>query len=115
MQKRKNKYIMIYKWNYEPLTPKDTEKKDELAKQMNLHPALCQLLIQRGITTVDEADKFFHPSFENLHDPFLLPDMDKAVDRIEKALGQKERIFPIGMTKGMVYRNRGLIMLSRPE
>lgn len=87
---------MIYKWNYEPLTPKDTEKKDELAKQMNLHPALCQLLIQRGITTVDEADKFFHPSFENLHDPFLLPDMDKAVDRIEKALGQKERILVYG-------------------
>lgn len=87
---------MIYKWNYEPLTPKNTELRDELAKQMNLHPALCQLLIQRGISTVDEAGKFFHPSFDDLHDPFLLPDMGKAVDRIEKALGQKERILVYG-------------------
>lgn len=87
---------MIYKWNYEPLTLTDTRTRDELAKQMNLHPALCQLLIQRGITTVEESEKFFHPSLENLHDPFLLPDMDKAVSRIEKALGEKERILVYG-------------------
>lgn len=87
---------MIYRWNYEPLTPKNTERRDELATEMNLHPALCQLLIQRGIDTVQDVDKFFHPSLDDLHDPFLLPDMDKAVHRIEKALGQKERILVYG-------------------
>jgi len=87
---------MIYKWNYEPLTPKNNENNEQLAKQLGIHPALSQLLIQRGITTVEEADKFFHPSLKDLHDPFLLPDMDKAIRRIEKALGEKERILVYG-------------------
>ncbi|MDL2215272.1 single-stranded-DNA-specific exonuclease RecJ [Dysgonomonas sp. OttesenSCG-928-M03] len=87
---------MIYKWNYEPLKPKETEKKDELAQKLNIHPALCQLLIQRDILSVEEAEKFFYPSLKDLHDPFLLPDMDKAINRIEKALGQKERILVYG-------------------
>lgn len=87
---------MIYKWNYEPLKPNDTERKNELAKQLNIHPALCQLLIQRDVVSVEEAEKFFYPSLKDLHDPFLLPDMDKAIARIEKALGQKERILVYG-------------------
>lgn len=87
---------MIYKWNYETLSPNNTEKKDKLAKELNIHPALCQLLIQRGIETLEGAEKFFHPNLKDLHDPFLLPDMDKAINRIEKALGQKERILVYG-------------------
>jgi len=87
---------MIYKWNYETLTPKNAEKRDELARKLNIHPALCQLLIQRGVGSVEEADKFFHPSLRHLHNPFLLPDMDKAIKRIEKALGEKERILVYG-------------------
>ncbi len=87
---------MIYKWNYEPLKPKETEKKDELAQKLNIHPALCQLLIQRDILSVEEAERFFYPSLKDLHNPFLLPDMDKAINRIEKALGQKERILVYG-------------------
>lgn len=87
---------MIYKWNYQPLKPNDVEKRDELNKKLGIHPVLCQLLIQRGITSVEAADKFFQPNLKDLHDPFLLPDMDKAIDRIEKALGEKERILVYG-------------------
>ncbi|NDW09719.1 single-stranded-DNA-specific exonuclease RecJ [Dysgonomonas sp. 520] len=87
---------MIYKWNYEPLKPEDTEKCDKLAQQLGISPVLCRLLIQRGIASVEEAQKFFYPSLKYLHDPFLLPDMDKAIQRIEKALGQKERILVYG-------------------
>lgn len=87
---------MIFKWNYEPLNQKSAEKRDELVSQLGIHPVLCQLIVQRGITTLDEAQRFFHPSLKNLHDPFLLPDMDRAIDRIERALGQKERILVYG-------------------
>ncbi|MDR2955542.1 MAG: single-stranded-DNA-specific exonuclease RecJ [Prevotella sp.] len=87
---------MIYKWNYEDLTTQQKEQRDELAKKLGISPVLCQLLIQRGISAEDEAFKFFHPSLKDLHDPFLLPDMDKAIKRIEKALGQKQRILIYG-------------------
>lgn len=87
---------MIYKWNYAPLTTEETEKKDELSRQLGISPVLCQLLIQRGISSVSDANKFFYPDLKDLHDPFLLPDMDKAVRRIEKALGNKERILVYG-------------------
>ena len=87
---------MIYKWNYQDLTTQQKEQRDELAKKLGISPVLCQLLIQRGITTEEEALKFFRPNLKDLHDPFLLPDMDKAVKRIEKALGQKQRILVYG-------------------
>lgn len=87
---------MIYKWNYEALTNQQKEQRDELAKKLGISPVLCQLLIQRGISSEEDARKFFHPSLRDLHDPFLLPDMDKAIKRIEKALGQKERILIYG-------------------
>lgn len=87
---------MIYKWNYEPLKKPYADVRDELAKKIGISPILCQLLIQRGIASVDEAHKFFNPNLKDLHDPFLLPDMDKAIKRIEKALGQKERIMIYG-------------------
>ena len=87
---------MIYKWNYEYLTPEQIEQRDELVKRLGMSPVLCRLLVQRGIKTKEEADKFFNPNLKDLHDPFLLPDMDKAVKRIEKALGQKQRIMIYG-------------------
>ena len=67
-----------------------------MAKHLGINPVFCQLLIQRGINTVNDARKFFRPDLKDLHDPFLLPDMDKAVSRIEKALGEKERILVYG-------------------
>ena len=57
---------------------------------------ICLLLVQRGITSIEEAKKFFKPSRNDLHDPFLMPDMDKAVRRLNKALGNKEKILIYG-------------------
>ncbi|MDR0824372.1 MAG: single-stranded-DNA-specific exonuclease RecJ [Prevotella sp.] len=87
---------MIYKWNYEALTTQQKEQRDELAKKLGISPVLSQLLLQRGISSVVDARKFFHPNLKDLHDPFLLPDMDKAIKRIEMALGQKQRILIYG-------------------
>lgn len=87
---------MIYKWNYHVLTPQQTEEKNKLAKEIGISPVLVQLLLRRGITTSEAARGFFYPSLQDLHDPFLLPDMDKAIKRIERALGQKERILIYG-------------------
>ena len=87
---------MTYRWNYSPLTNDQKNKKDELAKELNLHPVLVELLIKRGIETKEEAIGFLYPKLGELHDPFLLPDMDKAIRRIEQALGNKERILIYG-------------------
>ncbi len=59
-------------------------------------PELARLLVQRGITTPAEASAFFRPQFSQLHDPFLMKDMDRAVERIERALGDGERIMVYG-------------------
>ena len=52
--------------------------------------------LQRGIETYEEAKTFFRPSFDDLHDPFLMKDMDKAVKRIEKAIDKGENILVYG-------------------
>lgn len=65
------------------------------SKYANCHP-ISELLVQRGISSVDEAERFFHPSLKDLHDPFLMPDMDKAVNRLNKAMGSKEKIMVFG-------------------
>ncbi len=57
---------------------------------------MSELLVQRGIKSVEEAEKFFHPSLRDMHDPFLMPDMHKAVERLNKAMGKKERIMVYG-------------------
>lgn len=87
---------MDYKWNYHSITPEQEICIDILSNELNISPILSKLLVQRGISTTEEARKFFNPSLRDLHDPFLLPDMQKAIDRIEEALGQKERIMIYG-------------------
>jgi len=87
---------MTYRWNYSTLSTDQKIIKDELAKELNLHPVLVELLVNKGIETAEEATRFLYPRLEDLHDPFLLPDMDKAIKRIEKALGNKERILVYG-------------------
>lgn len=67
-----------------------------LQQQLNVHPVICQLLAQRGITTFEEARDFFRPQLSHLHDPFLMKDMDKAVDRIHIAMINKEKILIYG-------------------
>lgn len=87
---------MTYRWNYLTLTDDQKNKRNELAEELQLDPVLAELLIHRGISTKDEANKFLHPSLDDLHDPFLMPDMELAIRRIEKAIGNKERILIYG-------------------
>lgn len=67
-----------------------------LAKRYAGVPPISELLVQRGISSVEEAEKFFRPSLKDLHDPFLMPDMDKAVNRLNRAMGLKEQIMVYG-------------------
>ena len=69
---------------------------EALSKQLNINCVLSALLVQRGITTYDEAKVFFRPSLDMLHDPFLMKDMDKAIDRIDAAIRNKEKILIYG-------------------
>ena len=87
---------MNYKWNYEPPTPERQEAARELAAEVGIHPALGKLLLDRGIATAEEARRFFRPQLTSLHDPFLFRDMRVAVDRLNAALGRKERILVYG-------------------
>ncbi len=87
---------MISKWNYLPLTTEEQKLETELASKYANCPPVSELLVQRGISSVDEAERFFHPSLKDMHDPFLMPDMDKAVNRLNKALGSKEKILVFG-------------------
>ncbi|MCF2738589.1 single-stranded-DNA-specific exonuclease RecJ [Bacteroides caecigallinarum] len=87
---------MRYKWNYQPPTLEQREEARALAKEIGISPILCHLLRQRGIKTADEVKKFFRPQLHDLHDPFLMNDMDAAVKRLNSAMGRKERILIYG-------------------
>ena len=79
------------------LKPKPRQEKiDALKEVLHIDDAIATLLIQRGIETFDDAKTFFRPSLDDLHDPFLMKDMDKAVSRIEKAIENKENILVYG-------------------
>lgn len=87
---------MNYEWNYTPPTASEQEAATELARKLNVSSVVARLLIGRGITTEDEARKFFRPQLHDLHDPFLMTDMDLAVERLNMAMGRKERIMIYG-------------------
>ena len=87
---------MIYKWNYELPSPEVKAAEEQLALEVGVHPALGHLLAQRGFTTSHEAKRFFRPQLSDLHDPFLMNDMQEAVDRLNEAMIRKERIMVYG-------------------
>ena len=87
---------MISKWNYLPLTSDEQQAAQKLEARYPRVPALCKLLAQRGVTSTANAEKFFKPQLSDLHDPFLMRDMEKAVLRLNRALGSKERIMIYG-------------------
>ncbi|MDR0799749.1 MAG: single-stranded-DNA-specific exonuclease RecJ [Dysgonamonadaceae bacterium] len=87
---------MTSKWNYQSPTNEQILRQQELSETFGISPAACLLMVQRGITTEEEARQFLNPSLRDLHDPFLFPDMDKAVERLNRALGNKERIMIYG-------------------
>jgi single-stranded-DNA-specific exonuclease len=79
------------------IKPKPAEEKvKHLAQALNIENFVASLLIQRGIETYDEAKAFFRPSLDDLHNPYLMKDMDKAVERIEKAIANNENIMVFG-------------------
>ncbi|MBT8256294.1 MAG: DHH family phosphoesterase, partial [Bacteroidia bacterium] len=82
------------RWTIEP-KPSE-EKINELSKALAVEPIVAQLLFQRGIETFEEAKRFFRPSLDDLHDPFLMQDMEKAVTRIERAIENEENILVFG-------------------
>lgn len=87
---------MQLKWNYEPPTPEEQKAANELGEKLSIGPVLAQLLIRRGITTESAAKRFFRPQLADLINPFLMKDMDLAVDRLNDAMGRKERILVYG-------------------
>ena len=87
---------MINKWIYTTLSEQQCEIQNKLADELSISPVLSQLLVQREIFTYDDARNFFRPDLANLHDPFLMADMDKAVERLTKAMRHNEKILVYG-------------------
>lgn len=85
---------MIKRWKIKKQA--DSQVVESLVESLGIHPKLANLLAQRGISTFDEAKAFFRPSLNDLHNPFLMKDMDKAVDRILKAIDNNENIMIYG-------------------
>ena len=87
---------MTHKWIYQPITIEQAEESQQLAAELGISPILGNLLMKRGITQAADARKFFRPQLLDLHDPFLMKDMDLAVERLNEAMGRKERILVYG-------------------
>jgi len=87
---------MINKWNTNSLTLEQKERASNLSKELDISLIISELLVMRGITTFEEARSFFRPSLNNMHDPFLMKDMEEAVDRLNKALSIREKILIYG-------------------
>jgi single-stranded-DNA-specific exonuclease len=84
---------MEKRWRLQEPDPQDVIR---LQGELGIHPVLCRILVQRGINTFDAARVFFRPSLDHLHDPFLMKDMHKAVERVILAMVQRERILVYG-------------------
>ena len=87
---------MNYIWHYKEPERNWQEDAGRLARELGMNPAFGKLLLDRGITTAEEARKFFRPSLTDLHDPYLFRDMAAAVQRLNSAMGHKERILVYG-------------------
>ncbi|MBC6365609.1 single-stranded-DNA-specific exonuclease RecJ [Algoriphagus sp. AK58] len=85
---------MEYVWKQKPKTSQAAIEK--LGKEINVNPTLANMLINRGVESFDQAKDYFRPSLSQLHDPFLMKDMEAAVNRIEKAVLEQERILVYG-------------------
>ena len=82
------------RWTIKPIP--EFEKIKTLSEALQVDSLIAQLLLQRGITTYEEARQFFRPTLNDLHHPYLMKDMDKAVERIEKAIANEENILVFG-------------------
>ena len=96
MQSFEKETLQQTKWNYSPQSPEGLQAAKELGDKIGMSPVLANLLIRRGIKTESAAKRFFRPMLNELIDPFLMNDMDMAVDRLNDAMGRKERIMVYG-------------------
>lgn len=87
---------MTTRWKWTPFNDQELENGRQLATALHIHPVVGSILTRRGVTTEQEARKFFRPSLKDLHNPLLMRDMPLAVARINKALGAKEKIMVYG-------------------
>ena len=87
---------MNYNWNIRRLTAVEEETKQQLELELNISSAAARMLVVRGIQTAEEARAFVRPSLDKLHDPFIMKDMDKAVERLHQAIVQREKILIYG-------------------
>ena len=83
---------MSQSWEIRQYTTDEETQACELATRLGLFPAMGRLLVARGIRTYEEAQSFFSPRLEELHDPFAMEDMLVAVDRLNRAIEQREHI-----------------------
>src|SRR5438067_2018294 len=81
------------RWN---ILTADDDKVEQLYASLKIHPVLCKILAQRNIETFDKAKQFFRPQLTDLHDPWLMKDMEKAVERILNAFDKQEKILVFG-------------------
>lgn len=81
------------KWIY---PEENASLKEKIVKEFKIHPAVAQSLISRGFKTIDEVHDFLYSRLPNLHDPFLLPEMNKAVERVLRALSENQNILIYG-------------------
>ena len=82
------------RWTIKPIP--EQKEVERLSKELKVDPLIAHLLLQRGITNYEEAKSFFRPQLTDLHNPFLMKDMDRAVDRIERAIKDQENILVFG-------------------
>ncbi len=87
---------MISKWNYLPLTSEEQKIEEQLLQHFANCPAIARLLVLRGMKSYEDVRAFFSPSLSQMPDPFLMKGMDKAVNRLNRALGAKEKIMVYG-------------------
>lgn len=87
---------MHFKWNNESPTPEQRKASEDLGLKLGISPTLASILIKREINTESAAKRFFRPQLNDLINPFLMKDMDIAVDRLNDAMGRKERIMVYG-------------------
>ena len=85
---------MQKKWQVK--TPKDSTLIDKLRSNLKIDPVVAELLLQRNITTFEDAEAFFRPNLEQLHDPFLMRDMDLAVERLQQAIDEEQKVLLFG-------------------
>ena len=87
---------MNYNWNIRRLTAQEETLQQQLERELNISSAAARMLVVRNIQSAEEARQFIRPSLDKLHDPFLMKDMDKAVERLHQALTQDEKILIYG-------------------